>query len=171
MNADDLIAQVKERPRFRLEVGLLLDTDAFAEARDLNAMLEQSRFATDDDVTVAGPQDILDRLLTLYRETPEVRFVLEARSATEWEAIRVAHDGDDDGFTYRLLSECIVKPEGFTPEKVKDLRDTFTAGQWQSLVAGVRSVNEGLFDLRPTFAATVMMNGMRPKSNTAPHEE
>jgi hypothetical protein len=170
VNADDLIRQVKDRPRFRLEVGLLLDSGAFAEARDLNAMLEQSRFAQEDDVTVAGPQDILDRLLALYRETPEVRFVLEARSATEWETLRTANP-DDETFTLALLAECVVEPDGFTLDKVRDLRDSLTAGQWQALVAGVRSVNEGLFDLRPTFAASVLMSGGRQKSNTAPLED
>jgi hypothetical protein len=40
-----------------------------------------------------------------------------------------------------------------------------------TLVVALQKVNEGLFDLRPTFAATVMTNGMRQKSTTAPLEE
>ena len=171
MNADDLISQVKEQPRFRLEVGLLLDSAAFAEARDLNSLLEQFRFRQDDDVTSVGPEDVMRRLIELHRETPEVRFTLEACSASQWDGLRDRSAGDDDRFTLMLLAECIVKPEGFTEDKVRELRDTFTAGQWQALVAGVRSVNEGLFDLRPTFAASVLMSGMRQKSATAPHEE
>jgi hypothetical protein len=170
MNADDLIRQVKEQPRFRMEVGLLLDAVAFAEARELNELLQQARFGGDDDVTATGPDVIMERLVSLYRDTPEVRFTLEARSASEWEAIAQAHDGDDEAFTVALLAACIVSPEGFTEDGVRDLKGSLTVGQWQALVAGVRSVNEGLFDLRPTFAATVLMSGMRQKSTTVQDE-
>jgi hypothetical protein len=86
VNADDLISQVKGQPRFRMEVGLLLDSVAFAEARDLNDSL--SRWADDGDVTDAGPDAIVKRLRDLYQSTPETRFVLEARNAREWEELQ-----------------------------------------------------------------------------------
>jgi hypothetical protein len=106
----------------------------------------------------------------LYRDTPEVRFVLEARTASEWEALRTEHQ-DDAEFTLALVAACLSEPDGFTVGKVAELRDSLTAGQWFALTSAVRQVNEGLFDLRPTLAATVLTRGMRPKSTTAPPED
>jgi hypothetical protein len=170
VNASDLIAQVKGQPRFRMEVGLLLDAAAFDEARELNDMLARVSVLQDDDVTSEGAGAVSARLVELYRETPEVRFVLEARSASEWETIRAANT-DDGAFTSALMAACLVEPEGFDAVKVGELRDSLTAGQWFTLVSAVRQVNEGLFDLRPTLAATVMMRGMRPNLTTAPLED
>jgi hypothetical protein len=167
MNADDLIRQVKERPRFRMEVGLLLDSDAFAEARALNDRL--ARWQDDDDVTEAGPAGIVDRLKVLYRETPETRFVLEARNAAEWEDLYRANPDVND-FSLALFAACCVEPEGWTAAKARELRESLTAGQWTLLVSALQQVNEGLFDLRPTFAATVMADGMRQNWTTARHE-
>jgi hypothetical protein len=169
MNADDLISQVKAQPRFRLEVGLLLDSVAFAEAASLNDRL--AGWASDSaDVTDVGPDGIVDRLRVLYRETPEVRFVLEARNAREWEDLYRAHPDVTD-FSVALFAACCVEPEGWDYDKASDLRDSLTAGQWTTLVASLQKVNEGLFDLRPTFAATVMAGGMRQNSTIAPREE
>jgi hypothetical protein len=170
MDADDLLTQVKGQPRFRMEVGLLLDASAFDEARTLNSALQSFSFRDDDDVTQAGPHDVAQRLLELYRDTPEVTFTLEARTATEWERLRAESEGDDDRFTVGLLAACIVDPSGWTVAKIADLRDSLTAGQWHALVVGARQVNEGLFDLRPTLAATALMRGMRPNLTTAPNE-
>jgi hypothetical protein len=170
MDADGLLAQVRETPRFRMEVGLLLDAAAFDEARALNSALQSYSFTDEGDVTQTGPHAIAERLLALYRDTPEVTFTFEARSATEWEKIRRDADGDDDRFTVGLLAASIVEPSGWTVEKIERLRDSLTAGQWQALIVGVRQVNEGLFDLRPTLAATALMRGMRPNLTTAPNE-
>lgn len=168
MNADDLIAQVKGQPRFRLEVGLLLDAAAFAEAATLNDRLTQ--WAEDsDDVTDVGPEQIVDRLRALHRDTPEVRFVLQALSAAEWEALYRKHDDVTD-FSVALFAACCVEPDGWTFERASELRNSLTAGQWTTIVSVLQKVNEGLFDLRPTFAATVMTRGMRRNSTTAPLE-
>jgi hypothetical protein len=168
VNADDLISQVKGQPRFRMEVGLLLDSVAFAEARDLNDSL--SRWADDGDVTDAGPDAIVKRLRDLYQSTPETRFVLEARNAREWEELQRQYP-DVTEFSIALFAVSCVEPDGWDFEKASDLRESLTAGQWMTLVVALQKVNEGLFDLRPTFAATVMTNGMRQKSTTAPPEE
>jgi hypothetical protein len=169
MNADDLIRQVKEQPRFRMEVGLLLDSDAFAEACRLNDRLAQ--WASDgDDVTDEGPESVVARLKELHRNTPEVRFVLEARNAGEWETLYREHPDVTD-LSIGLFAACCVEPAGWDFEKASELRDSLTAGQWATLVAAIQKVNEGLFDLRPTFAATVMAGGMRQNLTTARLEE
>jgi len=168
MNADDLIRQVKERPRFRTEVGLLLDTEAHAKARSLNERLAD--IAQDGDVTSEGPEAIYEQLHALYRETPETRFVLEARNAAEWDALYRKHP-DVTEFSVALFAACCVEPEGWTFDKASELRHSLTAGQWTMLVSALQNVNEGLFDLRPTFAATVMSSGMRQKLTTALPEE
>ena len=168
MNADDLISQVKERPRFRLEVGLLLDSVAFAEARALNDRL--AAWQDTGDVTDVGPDEIVDRLNVLHRDTPETRFVLEARNAAEWEELNREHT-DPVEFSLALFAQSCVEPDGWTVEKARELRDGLTAGQWATIMLAMQRVNEGLFDLRPTLAATVMTNGMRRNSTIAPREE
>ena len=168
MNADDLIRQVKDRPRFRLEVGLLLDTEAFAEARALNERL--ANFDDDGDVTAEGPDSIVERLHELHRSVPETRFVLEARNAPEWEALNREWT-DPTEFSVALFAECCVEPAGWDYGKAEELRQSITAGQWATLVMALQKVNEGLFDLRPTFAAYARTSAMRPKSSIAPLEE
>jgi hypothetical protein len=171
VNAADLIAQVKQQPRLRMEVGLLLDGTAFAEARRLQDRLTRiQNMPDDDDVTEEGPHEIASRLVEIYRETPETKFVLEALSAAEWEALH--RDYSDAGeFTLALFAACCVDPDGWTFESARDLKGTLTAGQWATLVLAMQQLNEGLFDLRPTRAATAMMSGTRQNLTTAPPEE
>ena len=169
MNAADLIAQVKQQPRLQMEVGLLLDGTAFAEARRLQDRLSRSELLDDDDVTSEGLDAVAARLVAIYRETPETKFVLQAVSAVEWEALHREHE-DGDGFTLALFAACCVEPDGFTPESARELKGTLTAGQWATLVLALQQVNEGLFDLRPTRAATARMSGTRQSLTTAPLE-
>lgn len=169
MNAEDLLRQVREAPRFTIDVGLLLDAAAFEEARALNDRLMGLAF--DDDVTADSPVEIAERLHTLYRESPETTFRLEARTAAEWDELRMTAGDDDGEFVLHLFAACCVEPSGWTPESVRELRGTLTVGQWATLVAALRQLNEGLFDLRPTSAATALMRGMRQSSTTALPED
>lgn len=170
MKADDLLRQVEERPRFELEVGLLLDSEAFAEARALNDRLERLRWNPDEgDITDGGPTEVARRLVELYEETPEQRFVLQARTAAEWEAL--VEGNTDTEFTYALFAACCVEPEGWDIDGVRRLRESLTIGQWAVLTAALKQVNEGLFDLRPTRAATALTRGTRQKSTTALPED
>jgi len=169
VNAGDLLRQVEERPRFEVEVGLLLDSVAFAEARALNDKLERLRWLPDGgDITDGTVTDTAARLVELYEQTPEQRFVLQARTVAEWEAIVSDTEGD---LTERLFAACCVEPEGWTVADVKRLKDSLTIGQWTVLTTALRQVNEGLFDLRPTRAATALTSGMRQRSTTALPEE
>jgi hypothetical protein len=171
VNAADLIAQVREQPRLQMEVGLLLDGTAFAEARRLqDRMSRLQNLPDDDDVTAEGLYEIAKRLVEIYRETPETKFLLQALSAAEWEALHTKHSDSGD-FVIALFAACCVEPEGWTLETAKDLKGTLTAGQWATLVLALQQLNEGLFDLRPTRAATVLTNGMRQNLITAPLEE
>jgi hypothetical protein len=171
VNAADLISQVKQQPRLRMEVGLLLDGTAFAEARRLQDKLSRIQaMPDDDDVTAEGVTEIAERLVQIYRDTPETTFTLEALSASEWEALHREHD-DAQKFVIALFAACCVEPEGWTVETATELKGTLTAGQWATLVLAMQQLNEGLFDLRPTRAATALTNGMRRNSTTAPLEE
>jgi hypothetical protein len=169
MNAGDLLRQVREAPRFTLDVALLLDAAAFDTARRLNDRLFALPF--DDDVTAESPVAIAEELHELYRETPEQVFRLEARTAAEWDDLRVAAGDDDGEFVLHLFAASCVEPSGWTPETARELRGTLTVGQWATLVAALRQLNEGLFDLRPTSAATALIRGMRPSSTTVVPEE
>jgi hypothetical protein len=170
MNAEDLLRQVREAPRFTVEVALLLDAAAFDEARRLNDRLFALPYE-DDDVTAVAPIEVAERLHQLYQDTPETRFVLQARTAAEWDQLH-GEAGDDDGeFVLHLFAACCVEPSGWTVDSARDLRASLTVGQWATLVAALRQLNEGLFDLRPTSAATALMRGMRRSLTTAPNEE
>jgi len=171
VNAADLISQVKGQPRLQMEVGLILDGTAFAEARRLQDRLTRIQsMPDDDDVTAEGVHEIASRLVEIYRETPETKFLLEAVSAAEWEALHREHEGGDD-FTLALFAACCVEPDGWTLDAARELKGTLTAGQWATLVLALQQVNEGLFDLRPTRAATAMMRGTRQNLTTVPPEE
>jgi hypothetical protein len=171
VNAGDLIAQVKETPRLRLEVGLILDGTAFAESRRLQDRLaNMQNLPDDDDVTVQGVEEVSRRLVEIFRDTPETKFVLQALSASEWEALHKKYD-DASEFVIALFAACCVEPEGWTVDTARELKGTLTAGQWATLVLAMQQLNEGLFDLRPTRAATETMRGMRQKSTIAHHEE
>lgn len=169
MNADSLLAQVEAAPRFEIEVRLILDPNAYAEARRLN-----DRLATlpldGDDVTVEGVEAIVSRLHEIHRNTPETVFRFAARTASEWEAIQAALPDPTD-FSLELFAQSCVEPDGWDHDKARKLYDRLTAGQWAQLLQALLTLNEGLFDLRPTRAATALMRGMRQNSTTAPNEE
>jgi len=165
MDAGDLLRQVREAPRFSVDVTMLLDAAAFTEARRLNDLL--MTVSLDDDVTSESRFEIAERLVRLHRETEEVSFTLEARTAGEWDDLRKA-SGDDDGeFVLHLFAASCVEPTGWTVESARDLRRSLTVGQWATIVAALRQLNEGLFDLRPTSAAIALTSGMRRNSTTA----
>jgi hypothetical protein len=169
MNADSLLAQVEAAPRFELEVRLILDPNAYAEARRLNDRLATLHL-DGDDVTVEGVEAVVSRLHEIHRNTPETVFRFAARTAAEWEAIQVAH-ADPTDFALELFAQSCVEPDGWDRAKARKLYDTLTAGQWAVLLQSLLTLNEGLFDLRPTRAATALMRGMRPSSITVQNEE
>jgi len=172
VNAADLISQVKGQPRLQMEVGLLLDGTAFAESRRLQDKMTNLQHSpdNDDDVTVEGLHNIAMRLVEIYENTPETKFLLQALSASEWESLH--REWEDAGeFTIALFAASCVEPEGWTVKTARELKDTLTAGQWATLVLAMQQLNEGLFDLRPTRAATVLTNGMRQNLTTAHPEE
>jgi len=169
MDADSLIAQVAASPRFEIEARLILDPNAYAEARRLN-----DRLATlpldGDDVTVEGVEAIVTRLHDIYRNTPETVFRFAARTASEWEAIQVKYSDATD-FAIELFAQSCVEPEEWDHGKARQLYDKLAAGQWSALLQAILALNEGMFDLRPTRAATALMRGMRQSSTTAQNED
>ena len=169
MNADNLLAQVAAAPRFETEVRLILDPNAYAEARRLNDRLVTLPL-DGDDVTVEGVESLVSRLHEIHRNTPETVFRFAARTASEWEALQVQHKDPID-FSLALFAESCLEPDGWDLDRARKLYDTLTAGQWAQLLQALLQLNEGLFDLRPTRAATAMMRGMRQNSTTAPSEE
>jgi len=169
MNADSLLAQVAAAPRFELDVRLILDPNANSEARRLNHRLTTLHL-DGDDITVEGVESVVTRLHEIHRNTPETVFRFAARTAAEWEAIQVAHPDPTD-FALELFAQSCVEPDGWDHAKARQLYDTLTAGQWSVLLQTLLSLNEGMFDLRPTRAATAMMRGMRQSSTTVQNEE
>lgn len=171
----DKVEARETQPRFRRDVRLVLDAAAFSRAQDLNFRLEQALVGNvdDDDVTVEGPVQIAEQLDALHREHPPALFTFEARTPSEWTDLVADHQGKPD-LWHRVVAECAVvfeddpvDPDELTVDLVKRYAETLTPGQWQTLVECVRALNEALFDLRPTKAASAVLGRMRPSSTSA----
>jgi hypothetical protein len=172
---EGLVGQVEQQERFRVTVALLLDAAAYNRATDLQLQLEQTMGRpVDDDVTVESATTVAQELHDLYEQHPPTKFVFQALSAREWSEFEAGHDTDrgrDAAFWRDLMGRCCVAPEGASREAFDRLHAALSVGQWEQLRAGAEAANVGLFDLRPTRAATALLRGMRQNSTTAPNEE
>lgn len=174
MSIVDKVQAREEQPRFHRDVRLVLDAAAFARAQDLNHQLEQAVLGDrdDEDVTVPGMQTLADELDVLHDEHPPVLFRFEARTPDEWTDLVADHDGKQL-WHHVFAQSCVifedepVDEDDLTAELVARYAATLTPGQWSSLVGALRSLNEALFDLRPTSAAYAALRRMRPNSTSA----
>jgi hypothetical protein len=175
MDFDSLVSDVEEQPRFRVTVRLLLDAEAYNTATDLQIALDGVMAKpADDDVTVESATSVAQQLSDLYDQHPPTLFVFEQLSAAEWSAFEAEHDADrgrDAEFWRDLMGRSCVVPEGASREGFDRLHNRLSVGQWETLRQGVEQANVGLFDLRPTRAATALLRGMRQNSTTAPDED
>ena len=171
---DDLVGQVEEQPRFRVTVRLLLDAAAYNRASDLQVDLDVAMARpADDDITVESAVSVAQELADLFEEHPPATFVFEQLSAAEWsefEADQPPDRGRDAPFWRDLMARCCIEPEAATREGFDRLHRRLSVGQWEQLRAGVEAANVGLFDLRPTRAATALLRGTRQSLTTAPSE-
>jgi hypothetical protein len=171
MNFDQLVDEVEQADRFRVTVRLLLDATAYNRASDLQIDLDaaMSRPA-DDDVTVESATSVAQELHDLYEQHPPTIFVFEALTGPEWSEFEAGHDNDrgrDAPFWRDLMGRSCVAPEGASREHFDRLHAKLSVGQWEQLRQGVEAANVGLFDLRPTRAATALLRGMRQNSTSA----
>lgn len=171
---DTLVGQVEEQPRFRVTVRLLLDAAAYNRASDLQADLDAAiAKPADDDITVESAVGVAQQLADLFDQHPPAIFVFEQLSAAEWsefEADQPGERGRDAPFWRDLMARCCVEPDAATREGFDRLHRRLSVGQWEQLRAGVEAANVGLFDLRPTRAATALLRGTRQNLTTAPSE-
>jgi len=127
----------------------------------------------DDDITVESAVDVAQQLADLFEQHPPATFVFEQLSAAEWSEFEADHGADrgrDAPFWRDLMARCCVEPEQATRDGFDRLHRRLSVGQWEQLRAGVEAANMGLFDLRPTRAATALLRGMRQSLTTAPNE-
>ena len=172
---DSLVDGVEQQPRFRVTVRLLLDAGAYNRASDLQIALDGVMAKpADDDVTVESATSVAQQLSDLHDQHPPALFVFEQLTAAEWSEFEAEHDTDrgrDAAFWRDLMGRSCVTPEGASREGFDRLHNRLSVGQWEQLRQGVESANVGLFDLRPTRAATALLRGSRQNSTTAPNEE
>lgn len=185
-SAADKIEQRQSQPRFTRDVRLVLDSEAFAEAQQVEHQLEQAVLSPGDgDVTEPGPAQLADRLDAIYATCPPSLFRFVAFTPSEWSDLAGEH-GDDNRAMWAdaFARSCVVfdgepfyeddltaaddlDSDELNLESVADFRETLTAGQWSTFVACIKGLNESLFDLRPTSAAYAQARRMRRNSTSA----
>ena len=168
---DSLVAGVEQQERFRVTVSLLLDAGAYNRASELQMDLDRALAKpADDDVTVESATSVAQQMSDLYEQHPPSVFVFEQLTAAEWSEFEADHDQDrgrDAAFWRDLMGRSCVTPEGASREGFDRLHNRLSVGQWEQLRAGVEAANVGLFDLRPTRAATALLRGSRQNSTSA----
>jgi hypothetical protein len=175
---DTLVGQVERQEPFRLPVRLVLDSGAYTELQRLEGELEKVLLGPDDDdVTTVGPEALADQIGTLLRDHRPAEFVFQAVSGVRWDDLVAKHPGTGadvaPSFWPAVMAECCVAPEGATVDGFVALvgdgrvEGKLNSGQRETLIQGVREVNRGLTDLRPSFAATTLIRGTRRNSTTS----
>ena len=168
---DDLIDDVEQQPKFRVPVRLLLAAAAYNRSNELHTKIEQAAVGgDDDDITADGLEALLDEQQQLYHDHPPTVFVFEQMSAEDWSDLSGDHDDADEFWLHAMAASC-VEPEGASVDGFRRWKRRLNAGQFEQLRAGCQAANEGLFDLRPTSAASRLLRGLRRNSTTASLEE
>ena len=176
---DDALAEAESQPRFRIPVRLLLDASAYNRAATLQADLDDlvprlslAKASTNgEDVTETSPlgraRELAEQLVEVHETHPPTSFVFEALPAKAFSDLDAEHKGDrgpTDDFWCHLMAASCVEPEGSTVEGWQRWRDTLTAGQWDVLRRTCESACLGVFDTRPTRAASALLGGLRQRS-------
>lgn len=175
---DRLVGQVEEQGRFTRDVRLILDPAAFTQAQELTWQLDRhihsGHVGDGEDVTGEGsPVGLARRLQELHEVHPERLFRFEARTAAEWTDLAASGPDGPKFWSQVMADSCVIfmdepcADERPDVEVFERLRATLTPAQWAALSTEVRMLNEQLFDLRPTRAATALLRGTRPNSTSA----
>lgn len=168
---DDTLAAAEQQPAFRVPVPVLLDAAAYNRSNELHRRIEQAATQPDDeDITADGILGLLEEQETLHRQHPPTTFVFEQIGAQAWSDLTAEYPKPDEFWVQAMAASC-VEPDGATVEGFARWRNRLSAGQFEQLRAGCQAANEGLFDLRPTSAASALLRRLRQNSTTAPSGE
>lgn len=122
--------------------------------RQLIAARKADAMSNEPDTAPAIAAQIGD--LEAEAKAHEREFVLTAVSRKTWADLKAEHkptkeqrkeapgvDRNHETFWPAALALCLLRPSGFTPEKVAVLADKLSSGGWDQLIGACHAVNEG----------------------------
>lgn len=174
MDFETLVASVEEQPETTVEVRLLLDPDAAAQHQKLELELADALSNPTGSLADRGPGDIADDIRNLMESASPTVFVFKTVGARQWSQLIAKHPPSKadreryrdvaDTFWPDAMAASCVEPEGATRDGFVKLWERLSDGQWERLRSACREANVGLFDISPSSAASVLLNGRRLKS-------
>lgn len=173
---DDLVTDVEEQPTVTVPVKILLDPDASAKHQQLEQELADMLNRPGGDISERGPAQIADDLRDLMDGAKYRTFVFATVGAKKWSDLIAKHPPSDaqrkrgldvaPTFWPEAMAAACTEPEGATLKGFQALWDKLSSGQWDRLIGGCRQANAEDMDIRPSQAASVLIRGQRPKSES-----
>ena len=170
----ELVTQVEEAPAPSVQVRILLDPAAAAQHRQLEDELEQAMRHPGQAINARGPAQIAQDIRDLMDSAEPTVFEFAAVGARQWSDLiakhppskkdREQHRDVAASFWPDAMAASCVTPEGADVAGFTTLWNKLSEGQWERLRSACREANLGTFDIRPSSAASVLLNGSRPKS-------
>ena len=170
----ELVTQVEEAPAPSVQVRVLLDPAAAAQHRQLEDELEQAMRHPGQAINARGPAQIAQDIRDLMDSAEPTTFEFAAVGARQWSDLiakhppskkdREQHRDVASSFWPDAMAASCVTPEGADVQGFTTLWNKLSEGQWERLRSACREANLGTFDIRPSSAASVLLNGSRPKS-------
>ena len=177
----ELVDQVEQRPAPAVDVPVLLDPEAAAQHRRLEAELQKAEQSPGGSVSDRGPAQIAQEIAELYESTEPTVFKFAPLSPQAWADLIAEHpppkgeraDVNVESFWPEAMAACCIDPEDATVEDFRRLRDSgkVSNGTWNLLISGCREANEGTLDIRPTAAASKHLRLSALRSHTPRPEE
>ena len=167
---DDILASAKPRSD-TVRVSLRGDL-----AREYDRLETELHAATDD----ARLLELAEQLEAVQADirAHAVEFVIVGLGKKRWTDLLADHpptdeqraelgrwlDHNPETFPYEAIAASITDPEGLTAEKVHDLEDILTVGEWERLWRAVVAANVGDRVPGESLAASAVLRRLRPSS-------
>lgn len=176
----ELVDKVEQGPSPAVDVPVLLDPEASAKHRALEAELQKARSQPGGSLGDRGEGQIAQDIADLYESTEPTVFRFAPLSPQKWADLIAEHpppkgeraDVNVESFWPKAMAECCIDPEDATVEDFRRLRDSgkVSNGTWNLLISGCREANEGTLDVTPTSTASAVLRLSALRSPTAPRE-
>lgn len=171
---DDLLAKAQPRT---VTVPLCLRGDLLEEHEQAKAALAIAQAERRDDAVQVELAEAVVGIETDIAEAT-VDFVLRNIGRRAWSDLLGEHpptddqrevfgrrlDHNPDTFPYAAVAASCVAPDGVTAEKIRELEEVISSGQWDELWAACLTVNMGSLKVGESKAASDVLSRLRPRS-------
>lgn len=171
---DDVLAKAQRRT---VTVPVCLRGDLISEHARRAGELDQALLAGVDDTQALELADIVAGIEADLRDAT-VEFVFVNVGRARWTELLSEHppteeqkklygrrfDHNPDTFPHAAIAASCTAPDGMTADKVHQLEEIVSAGQWQALWAGCLEANVGGAALGESTAASAVLRRLRPSS-------